>query len=123
MAVLMAATIGGLAMSDGYSLWLDVALCVFLGLISGLFILMYAEVRSSYPPELTGRGMTALNMSIFLGAAVAQSLSGVIAAGAQKIGWNAIDAVLLFLSASLLAGTLCFFTLIRAAKPQGPYQV
>ena len=45
------------------------------------------------------------------------------AAGAQTIGWNAIDAVLLFLSASLLAGTLCFFTLIRAAKPQGPYQV
>jgi MFS family permease len=123
MAVLMAATIGGLAMSDGYSLWLDVALCVFLGLISGLFILMYAEVRSSYPPELTGRGMTALNMSIFLGAAVAQSLSGVIAATAQKIGWNAIDAVLLFLSASLLAGTVCFFTLIRAAKPQGRYQV
>ena len=122
MAVLMAATIGGLAMSDGYSLWLDVALCVFLGLISGLFILMYAEVRSSYPPELTGRGMTALNMSIFLGAAVAQSLSGVIAATAQKIGWNAIDAVLLFLSASLLAGTVCFFTLIRAAKPQGRYQ-
>ena len=119
MAVLMAATIGGLAMSDGYSLWLDVALCVFLGLISGFFILMYAEARSSYPPELTGRGMTALNMSIFLGAAVAQSLSGVIAAGAQKVGWNAIDAVLLFLSASLLAGTFCFFTLIRAAKPQG----
>jgi MFS family permease len=123
MAVLMAATIGGLAMSDGYSLWLDVALCVFLGLISGFFILMYAEARSSYPPELTGRGMTALNMSIFLGAAVAQSLSGVVAAGAQKVGWNAIDAVLLFLSASLLADTLCFFTLIRAAKPQSPYQV
>ena len=119
MAVLMAATIGGLAMSDGYSLWLDVALCVFLGLISGFFILMYAEARSSYPPELTGRGMTALNMSIFLGAAVAQSLSGVIATGAQKVGWNAIDAVLLFLSASLLAGTFCFFTLMRAAKPQG----
>ena len=95
------------------------ALCVFLGLISGLFILVYAEARSSYPPELTGRGMTALNMSIFLGAAVAQSLSGVIAAGALKVGWNAIDAVLLFLSASLLAGTFCFFTLIRAAKPQG----
>src|SRR5262245_50027819 len=118
MAGLMAASIGGLAMSDGYSLWLDAALCVFLGLISGFFILVYAEARSSYPPGLTGRGMTALNMSIFLGAAVAQSLSGVIAAGAQKVGWNTIDAVLLFLSASLLAGTFCFFTLIRNAKPQ-----
>jgi hypothetical protein len=57
-------------------------------------------------------------MSFFLGAAVAQSLSGVIAAVAQLAGWNAIDAVLLFLTTSLLAGTVCFFTLIRAAKPR-----
>jgi MFS family permease len=88
-----------------------------LGFLSGFFILIYAEARSSYPPELTGRGLTALNMSFFLGAAVAQSLSGVIAAVAQQAGWNAIDAVLLFLAAALLAGTVCFFTLIRAAKP------
>ena len=84
------------------------------------FHLIYAEARSSYPPELTGRGLTALNMSFFLGAAVAQSLSGVIAAVAQQAGWNAIDAVLLFLTTSLLAGTVCFFTLIRAAKPAFP---
>ena len=44
-------------------------------------------------------------------------IKGVIAAGAQQAGWNAIDAVLLFLSAALLAGAACFFTLIRAAKP------
>jgi hypothetical protein len=87
-----------------------------LGFLSGSFILAYTEARSSYPPELTGRGLTALNMSFFLGAAVAQSLSGVIAAGAQQMGWNAIDAVLLFLSAALLAGTICFFALIRTAK-------
>jgi hypothetical protein len=58
-------------------------------------------------------------MSFFLGAAVAQSLSGVIAAGAQQVGWNAIDAVLLFLAVALLAGTVCFFTLIRVAKTHG----
>lgn len=117
MAALLAVVIGGMAVLDGYSLWLDVAFCAILGLISGFFILIYAEARSSYPAELTGRGLTALNMSFFLGAAVAQSLSGIIAAAAQSAGWNAIDAVLLFLSASLLAGTVCFFTLIRAAKP------
>jgi hypothetical protein len=117
MAVLLAAAIGGLAVLDGISLWLDVALCVFLGLISGFFILVYAEARSSYPAELTGRGLTALNMSFFLGAAVAQSLSGIIAAAAQGVGLNEINAVLLFLSASLLAGTICFFTLIRQRAP------
>jgi MFS family permease len=117
IALAIAATIGALAIFDGFSLWLDAILCVVLGFLSGFFILIYAEARSSYPPELTGRGLTALNMSFFLGAAVAQSLSGVIAAVAQQAGWNAIDAVLLFLAAALLAGTVCFFTLIRAAKP------
>ena len=117
IALAIAATIGGLAVFDGFSLWLDVILCTALGFLSGSFILIYAEARSSYPPELIGRGLTALNMSFFLGAAVAQSLSGVIAAGAQQTGWNAIDAVLLFLAAALLAGTVCFFTLISAAKP------
>jgi MFS family permease len=111
------AAIGAMAISDGFSLWLDVILCIVLGFLSGSFILIYAEARSSYPPELTGRGLTALNMSFFLGAAVAQSLSGVIAAGAQQLGWNAIDAVLIFLSAALLAGTVCFLILMRAAKP------
>ena len=117
IALAIAATIGALAIFDGFSLWLDAILCVVLGFLSGFFILIYAEARGSYPPELTGRGLTALNMSFFLGAAVAQSLSGVIAAGAQQAGWNAIDAVLLFLAAALLAGTVCFFTLIRSAKP------
>jgi MFS family permease len=112
------ATIGALAIFDGFSLWLDVILCTMVGFLSGSFILIYAEARSSYPPELTGRGLTALNMSFFLGAAVAQSLSGIIAVGAQQVGWNAIDAVLLFLAAALLAGTLCFFVLIRAAQPR-----
>jgi MFS family permease len=116
-ALATAATIGALAIFDGLSVWLDVTLCTVLGFLSGFFILMYAEARSSYPPELTGRGLTALNMSFFLGAAVAQSLSGVIAAGAQQAGWNAIDAVLVFLAVALLAGTVCFFTLMRAAKP------
>ena len=118
IALTIAATIGAMAIFDGLSLWLDVALCIALGFLSGSFILIYAEARGSYPPELTGRGLTALNMSFFLGAAVAQSLSGVIAAGAQQAGWNAIDAVLLFLAAALLAGTFCFFVLIRAARRQ-----
>ena len=120
IALAIAATIGALTIFDGLSLWLDVILCTALGFLSGSFILIYAEARSSYPPELTGRGLTALNMSFFLGAAVAQSLSGVIAAGAQQAGLNAIDAVLLFLAAALLAGTVCFFTLIRATKLNVP---
>ena len=118
ISLTIAATIAALAVFDGISLWLDVILCTLIGFLSGSFIFAYAEARSSYPPELVGRGLTALNMSFFLGAAVAQSLSGVIAAGAQQVGWNAIDAVLVFLAATLFVGTICFFTLIRAAKPR-----
>jgi MFS family permease len=118
MALTIAALILTLAIFD-VALWLDMILCIVLGFISGFFILIYAEARASYPSELTGRGLTALNMSFFLGAAVAQSLSGVIAEGAQRAGWNAINAVLLFLAATLFAGTVCFFVLIRAARARG----
>ena len=62
IALAIAATIGALAIFDGFSLWLDAILCVVLGFLSGFFILIYAEARSSHPPELTGRGLTALNM-------------------------------------------------------------
>jgi hypothetical protein len=80
-------------------------------------VLAYAEVRSSYPPELTGRGLTAFNMVLFVGAALAQSLSGAIGSAAQAMGFNAIDAVLLFLAASLFVGTLGFVCLIAGTKP------
>ena len=56
-------------------------------------------------------------MGMFIGAALAQSLSGPIGEAAQSLGFNAIDAVLLFLAISLCVGTIGFAVLIRGTKP------
>jgi MFS family permease len=116
MACVFALTIVALAFTGTQPLWVDVTVTLLFGISSGYFVLAYAEVRSSYPPELMGRGLTAFNMGMFLGAALAQSLSGVIAALAQTQGFDAIDAVLLFLAASLSIGTAVFAVLIAGTR-------
>jgi len=112
-----AATVGVLAFTGGLPLWVNVVVILLFGILSGYVVLAYAEVRSSYPPELTGRGLTAFNMVLFVGAALAQSLSGAIGSAAEAVGFNAIDAVLLFLAASLTLGTIGFAWLIAGTKP------
>jgi MFS family permease len=117
MSFAFAATVGALVFTGGLPLWVDLAVILLFGILSGYVVLAYAEVRSSYPPELTGRGLTAFNMVLFVGAALAQSLSGVIGSAAEAVGFNAIDAVLLFLAASLTLGTIGFTWLIAGTKP------
>jgi hypothetical protein len=116
MSFAFAATVGALAFTGGLPLWVDIVLTLLFGFLSAYLVLAYAEVRSSYPPALTGRGLTAFNMALFIGAALAQSLSGAIGSAAQSLGFDAIDAVLLFLSLSLALGTLGFVVLIRGTK-------
>jgi MFS family permease len=116
MALLLAISIAALAFTGNQPLWVNITVSLLFGFASAYFVLAYAEVRSSYPPELTGRGLTAFNMGMFVGAALAQSLSGVIASAAQAQGVNAIDAVLLFLAATLCIGTLGFVVLISGTR-------
>jgi MFS family permease len=117
MSFAFAATVGALALTGGLPLWIDIAVILLFGTLSGYVVLAYAEVRSSYPPELIGRGLTAFNMVLFVGAALAQSLSGAIGSAAEALGFNAIDAVLLFLAVSLTLGTVGFAWLIAGTKP------
>lgn len=117
MSFAFAATVGALAFTRTLPFWVDLGLILLFGILSGYVVLAYAEVRSSYPPELTGRGLTAFNMVLFVGAALAQTLSGAIGSAAEAMGFNAIDAVLLFLAASLTLGTIGFAWLIAGTKP------
>ena len=120
MAFALAASIAALAFTGTLPLAVDVTLCLVFGFFSAYFVLAYAEVRGSYPPELTGRGLTAFNMGMFVGAALAQSLSGPIGSAAQAFGFDAINAVLLFLAVTLALGTAGFAWLIRGTKPWSP---
>jgi hypothetical protein len=47
-----------------------------MSVLSGYGTLIYADVRSSYPPATTGRALSIFTMAMFLGAALMQWLSG-----------------------------------------------
>ncbi|WP_460480216.1 MFS transporter [Comamonas humi] len=86
----------------------SVALILLMGMISGYSVLLYADVRSSYPPELTGRALSVYTMAMFLGVALMQWLSGLVAALATQHGWESYQCVMLLVAALLLAGSAAF---------------
>lgn len=92
-----------------------VALIMFMGLASGYSVLQYADVRSSYPKETTGRALSVYTMAMFLGVALMQWLSGIVASYAQQHGGEIYQYVMLFVAGMLLVGCLAFRFL-----PQSP---
>jgi predicted MFS family arabinose efflux permease len=91
--------------------WVDVGGALLVGFLSGYIVLQYADVRSAYPPALTGRAMAVFTMAMFLGVALAQWLTGVAAAVAQDHGVEPYRAVFGLLAALLLAGAVAFWRL------------
>lgn len=78
----------------------DAALVVLFGLIIAFQVTGFALVRAAVPAEQAGRGMSAANLSFFLGAAVLQPLSGVMAAFGGLEAALATFAVALLICAS-----------------------
>jgi predicted MFS family arabinose efflux permease len=86
----------------------DVAAAVLMGLVSGYIVLQYADVKSAYPAEMTGRAMALLTMAMFLGVALMQWLTGVVASVAPALGLDPYAAVLWAIAAMLALGTAAF---------------
>ena len=89
----------------------DIGIAMAIGLLSGYMVLQYADVRGAYPPELTGRAMAVFTMSMFLGVAAMQWLTGLIASRAPAYGIEPYTAVLASIAAMLAAGALAFSVL------------
>jgi MFS family permease len=85
-----------------------VALIFAMGLLSGYSVLQYADVRSSYPAEVTGRALSLFTMAMFLGVAVMQWLTGLLAAWAQHHGHDPFQAVMLCIGGMLAAASTAF---------------
>ena len=64
--------------------------------------LVYGMTRQLVDAQNTGKALSAINLAFFLGAALMQSATGVVAA---VFG---LPAVLLFMAAVLIIGTWCF---------------
>jgi predicted MFS family arabinose efflux permease len=86
----------------------DVALAIAVGILSGYMVLQYADVRAAYPAAMTGRAMAVFTMSIFLGVALMQWLTGVVASLAAAAGLDPYRAVLGAIAAMLLLGAAAF---------------
>ena len=90
---------------------LDVAGPVLIGALSGYLVLQYADVRAAYPAALTGRAMAVFTMAMFLGVAVMQWFTGLVASIATAHGADPFTAVLGSIAALLAAGALAFTVL------------
>lgn len=95
----------------------DVVLALAVSLLAGFGTLQYADVRSSYPPHMTGRAMAVFTMAMFLGVAVMQWFTGGVAGAAKAFGIDTYAAVLGAIAASLALGTLAF-RVLPAPVPQ-----
>ncbi len=84
------------------------AVIVLMGLLSGYGVLQYADVRASYPSEMTGRALSLFTAAMFLGVALMQWFTGVVAAWAAAAGWEPYRAVLLAIAAWLALASTAF---------------
>lgn len=100
----------------------NVVLIFLMGLLSGYGVLQYADVRSSYPTEMTGRALSLYTMSMFMGVALMQWLTGLVAAWAQHHGHDPFQAVMLCIAGMLAAASAAFRWLPRSPllQPSAP---
>ena len=94
-----------------HSTTVDVLGPIVIGLLSGSLVLQYADVRSAYPPAITGRAMAVLTMAMFLGIAAMQSFTGWVASTATAHGMDPFAAVLGSIAALLVFGATAFVVL------------
>jgi predicted MFS family arabinose efflux permease len=98
--------------------WIDIAVPLGVGLLSGYIVLQYADVRQAYPAAMTGRAMAVFTMAMFLGVALMQWLTGVIASAAQGRLADPYAAVLLGIALMLGIGAAAFRGLPQPAQSQ-----
>jgi sugar phosphate permease len=92
----------------------DIALTLAIGLVSGFIILQYADVRASYPQEVAGRALAIFTMAMFLGVALVQWLTGLVAGFVLARGQEPLFAVHATLAILLVAASAAFVALPRA---------
>jgi predicted MFS family arabinose efflux permease len=112
LTLLMAGLFVALAVAPNATLGIAASLAI--GFLCGYIVLQYADVRSAYPAALTGRAMAVFTMAMFLGVALMQWITGVVASVAQAHGTEPFTAVLATVAVLLAAGAAAFVLLPAA---------
>ncbi|HEY9451309.1 MAG TPA: MFS transporter, partial [Bradyrhizobium sp.] len=88
----------------------DAVLFVLIGIAISTQPLLYGMTRQLVDAQNAGKALSAINLAFFLGAALMQSTTGVVA---TIFG---LPAVLLFMAATLIVGTAVFLTFTQPSK-------
>lgn len=88
--------------------WLEIALALTIGLVSGYMVMQYADVRATYPAHMTGRAMAVFTMAMFLGVALMQWLTGLAASAAGVLRMETYAAVFAAIALLLVLGTCLY---------------
>lgn len=97
-----------MSMALAPSPWVDLSGMLALAVVGGAAILQYANVRSSYSADMSGRAMSVFTMAMFLGVALVQSLSGFAAEWSQAWGLDPYVGVLVCVASLLVLGAVAF---------------
>ena len=99
---------------------LNLALVLCISVLTGYSVLQYSDVRSSYPPDLTGRALSIFTMSMFLGVGLMQTFTGWVADWALHHGWEPYRAVMTAIALLLAMGSTAFRWLPASPRLQEP---
>lgn len=105
----MAALFVALALQTSLAVAIGVPLVV--GALSSYTIWQYADVRAAYPAVWLGRAIGLFTMSMFMGVAIMQALTGWVAEWALAAGYDPFAAVFLAIAALLTLGAVGFMCL------------
>ena len=116
-ATLLLSALGyaAIAWSPGWRI--DVALCISAGLLTGVMILQFADVKDAYPPSATGRAFGVFNTASFLGVALLQWATGVAASAAVAHGVEPYRLMMSGVSLALVTAVAAFVLLPGPAAP------
>lgn len=108
---LIAGLIAALGYGGGSGPALDFVLVTVFAALSGVAMLEYPDVRSSYPVAIVGRAIALLNTAMFFGVAMVQWLAGGVAGMAVARGSDPIGPIFFMLAALLTVATTAYWLL------------
>ncbi|MCJ8519731.1 putative MFS family arabinose efflux permease [Pseudorhizobium tarimense] len=98
-----------LALSSSW--YIDAALCVALGFLTGFTVLQFADVKAAYAPRAVGRAFGIFNTATFLGVALMQWTTGQVAAVAGAHDIEQFAAVFSFIAVISVTAAIAFLLL------------
>ena len=104
-----------LVMALGWGARADVAMMLLFAAISGYYTLQYPDVKDAYDSAVIGRALALFTMALFMGVALIQWLTGLVASAALARGIDPFGPVFVCIAVLLILGALGFMGL-----PQPP---